>query len=102
MDRRPPSPLKNWLRALSAGTTGEQLRVGPRWDAVLLLLAIVAFLGINFFTSAGGPLSHYFVPMLVISAGIVLFLLSLVLISVVALLLRLRRGEVGSQLATRL
>ena len=54
MDRRTPSPLKNWLRAMSTGTTGEQLRVGPRWDAVLLLLAIVAFLGINFFTSAGG------------------------------------------------
>ncbi|MCL5052020.1 MAG: two-component sensor histidine kinase, partial [Gammaproteobacteria bacterium] len=35
-------------------------------------------------------------------AGIVLSLLILVLFSVVALLLRLRRGEVGSQLATRL
>ncbi|MHB8180394.1 MAG: sensor histidine kinase [Acidithiobacillus ferrivorans] len=103
MDRqRAPFALRNWLRALSAGATPERQRVGPRWGAVLLLLAIVAFLGVNFFTSAGGPLSHYFVPMLVISAGIVLFLVILVLVSVVALLLRLRRGEVGSQLATRL
>ncbi len=103
MDRqRAPFKLRRWLRALSAGMTPESQRVGPRWSAILLLLAIVGFLGINFFTSAGGPLSRYFVPMLVVSAGIVFFLLVLVLVSVIALLLRLRRGEVGSQLATRL
>ncbi len=103
MDRqRPPFKLRNWLRALNAGAAPEKQRVGPRWGAILLLLAILGFLAINFFTSAGGPLSRYFVPMLVISAGIVLFLLVLVLVSVVALLIRLRRGEVGSQLATRL
>ncbi|WP_414040545.1 ATP-binding protein [Acidithiobacillus sp. M4-SHS-6] len=103
MDRqRPPFKLRNWLRALKAGAMPEKQRVGPRWGAILFLLAILGFLTINFFTSAGGPLSRYFVPMLVISAGIVLFLLILVLVSVVALLVRLRRGEVGSQLATRL
>ncbi|MDR7928646.1 ATP-binding protein [Acidithiobacillus thiooxidans] len=103
MDRqRAPFKLRNWLRALSAGAAPERQKVGPRWGAILLLLAILGFLAINFFTSAGGPLSRYFVPMLVISAGIVLFLLVLVLVSVVALLVRLRRGEVGSQLATRL
>lgn len=74
MDRqRPPFKLRNWLRALNAGAAPEKQRVGPRWGAILLLLAILGFLAINFFTSAGGPLSRYFVPMLVISAGIVLF-----------------------------
>lgn len=66
------------------------------------MLAVLAFLVFTFFSSAGGPTSRFFVPMLLASAGIVLALLALVLLSVAGLVLRLRRGEVGSQLATRI
>ncbi|AEK56668.1 MULTISPECIES: sensor histidine kinase [Acidithiobacillus] len=100
--QRPESSRRSWLRALRNGGAVTSEGSGPRLGALLLILAILVFLGVNFITGAGGPLSAYFVPMLVASAIILLGLLGLVVLSVAALVWRLRRGEVGSQLATRL
>ena len=100
--KRPESSRRSWLRALRNGGAVTSEGSGPRLGALLLILAILVFLGVNFITGAGGPLSAYFVPMLVASAVILLGLLGLVVLSVAALVWRLRRGEVGSQLATRL
>ena len=100
--QRPESSRRSWLRALRRGGADASEGSGPRLGAILLIVAILIFLGVNFVTGAGGPLSAYFVPMLVASAIILLGLLGLVILSVAALVWRLRRGEVGSQLATRL
>ncbi|WP_308389786.1 ATP-binding protein [Acidithiobacillus sp. AMEEHan] len=101
-ERQHPSPRRYWLRALRQND-GEEGNVGfLRWWAVLLILVVLGFLAFTFFVSAAGPLSPFFIPMLLASAAIVLLLLVLVMVAVARLLLRLRRGEVGSQLATRL
>ncbi len=101
-ERQHPSPRRRWLHALRQTDSEETVRIFPRWWAILLILLVLAFLGFTFFVSAAGPLSPFFVPMLLASAAIVLLLLILVLLAIAGLLLRLRRGEVGSQLATRL
>jgi len=101
-ERRTPSPRRRWLHALHASAEEQSQGGFLRWWAILLILLVLGFLGFTFFVSSAGPLSPYFVPMLLASAGIVLLLLVLVLLAVGSLLLRLRRGEVGSQLATRL
>jgi len=100
--QRSESSRRSWLRALRSGGAASAGGSGPRLGPILLILTILAFLGVNFVTGAGGPLSAYFVPMLVTSAVILLGLLALVVLSVASLIWRLRRGEVGSQLATRL
>ncbi|MEL5848052.1 MAG: ATP-binding protein [Candidatus Igneacidithiobacillus chanchocoensis] len=101
-ERRIPSPRRRWLHALHARAEEQSQGGFLRWWAILLILLVLGFLGFTFFVSSAGPLSPYFVPMLLASASIVLLLLVLVLLAVGSLLLRLRRGEVGSQLATRL
>ncbi len=102
MDQQRRFTLRRWLRALSAGEIRDASRLAPRRSAILLLLAVAAFLAVDFFASTGGPLSSYFVPLLLASAVTALFLLILVLASLGALWMRLRHGEVGSQLAARL
>ncbi|MGE0049156.1 MAG: ATP-binding protein [Acidithiobacillus sp.] len=101
-ERQRPSPRRYWLRALRQNDGDEGSGGFLRWWAVLLILLVLGFLAFTFFVSAAGPLSPFFIPMLLASAAIVLLLLVLVMVAVARLLLRLRRGEVGSQLATRL
>ncbi len=96
------SPQRRWLQALRQSNGETSDRVFPRWWAVLLVVAILGFLLFTFFVSIQGPLSPLFIPMLVISGAILLLLLILVLIALGRLLLQIRRGEVGSQLATRM
>ncbi|MEY2342255.1 ATP-binding protein [Acidithiobacillus sp. IBUN Pt1247-S3] len=101
-ERQHPSPRRRWLHALRQNESEEVASGFLRWWAILLILLVLGFLAFTFFVSAAGPLSPFFVPMLLASAAIVLLLLVLVMFAVARLLLRLRRGEVGSQLATRL